>query len=1161
MNTSLYSKQTTRLAVFAFVAICFSALTVAPAADPTFVGRLAYAIDDDGSKRLGLSDEVKQQLLKLIEEREREALNMALELKDLPPAEAKARLAPFVAESERLGAALLTVEQRSALGQIGIARRGMSSLADDELSTVLELTDEQKSKITELLTQRTKALAEGGEDERRAAIQVSERELAGVLTEAQRANWQRLAGLAQGELQLIKPPAQATASTPTQEPPTKPKKAPVTPAAKKPMPAAGDDFARPTTPQEAPAATTPDAKPAEPALKFNFVHQPWADVLTWFADEADLSLLMESPPAGTFNYRDTRSYSASEAIDLMNRVLLLRGFTLVRSDRLLTLMNLEDEIPSQLVEFVSVEDLDKRGSFEVVKCLFHLVKMDVEDAEAEINKMMGPQGKVLSFPTASQLLVTETAGKLRTIREMIEQIESPDVGRSQGIVEINLEYVGPEEVMAIARPLLKIEEDANSNEDIRIAIDPFTSRLFATGDRELIRQLEAIIPLVDREARPDEGAELGVLATPQLMTYPIAKADPDQVYQILSTLLAGLPDVRLAIDPVTNKVVALARPAEHATIVATLKQLEGDADQIEVIQLYKMDPQLVILSINKLFGMDDEETAGDGPKIDGDPTTMKLWVRGSAAQIAQIKELVEALEGPQGEGAGRRENIRVLPLNGTAAESALENMELFWPTLRSNKIRVVTPSAIGSTLRERRLAAPSASAQEEEQQRVEPAPVAPEQPAPAPQPEKQPAPKAKPPVPGNAGRKDETRFSFAKLQRATENASAEAQEQASQPQLTGDIVVSVTPNGLVIASNDLDALDDFETLLRTFTEQSSMLGSEPTVFWLKYVKADVAAETLNQIVNGAVASGGGSLLGDVASSVLGDGLLGGVLGGSGDLLAAGSSSIVADARLNALIVQAAPSDLMLIERLLPIIDREASPEDVQTEGKPRLIPVKFMSADQMAEIVKQVYPERIAGATGGRGGQQQQRQPSPADFIQAFRGAAGGGGGGRGGGQQAQAEPAKMTIGVDARSNSLIVAAPEPLFKEVELLVFQLDQEGIESDDATDIVTIRYGNPETVQAALEALLGQEIQSSTSNSSSSTPGSNQPGGGGPSSDAAAIQQRIDFFRNLRGGGGPGGGAFGGRGGGGPGGGGGPFGGRGGGGAQTGGRGGPGGGRGR
>ncbi|MEO8496084.1 MAG: hypothetical protein ABI614_13520, partial [Planctomycetota bacterium] len=230
----LNPRSNTLLTAVAVVAAIFSTFSVGHSAepDPTFVGKLAYAVDDEGSKRLQLSDEVKQQLLELIDRREGEALNLALELKDLPPAEKTARLAPFVTKSEQLGVALLTIEQRDVLNQIGVARRGMSSLADADLSELLELTDDQKTQVSELLAQRAKDQAAGGEDERRAAMQTYERKLAGVLSESQRANWERLAGLSDGELQPIAPPAPAVVTTPKDEPATIPAPTPMPPAPK-----------------------------------------------------------------------------------------------------------------------------------------------------------------------------------------------------------------------------------------------------------------------------------------------------------------------------------------------------------------------------------------------------------------------------------------------------------------------------------------------------------------------------------------------------------------------------------------------------------------------------------------------------------------------------------------------------------------------------------------------------------------------------------------------------------------------------------------------------------------------------------------------------------------------------------------------------------------
>jgi hypothetical protein len=55
-------------------------------------------------------------------------------------------------------------------------------------------------------------------------------------------------------------------------------------------------------------------------LVFNFRYQPWKDVLELVSPEtAGFSLIAEFTPKGTFNYIDTREYSASEAIERLEQ--------------------------------------------------------------------------------------------------------------------------------------------------------------------------------------------------------------------------------------------------------------------------------------------------------------------------------------------------------------------------------------------------------------------------------------------------------------------------------------------------------------------------------------------------------------------------------------------------------------------------------------------------------------------------------------------------------------------------------------------------------------------------------------------------------------------------------------------------------------------------
>jgi nitrate reductase NapAB chaperone NapD len=226
---------------------------------------------------------------------------------------------------------------------------------------------------------------------------------------------------------------------------------------------------------------------------------------------------------------------------------------------------------------------------------------------------------------------------------------------------------------------------------------------------------------------------------------------------------------------------------------------------------------------------------------------------------------------------------------------------------------------------------------------------------------------------------------------------------------------------------------------------------------------------------------------------VGGGLLGTLLGGSssgGGTRTTGSVQITADNRLNALIVHAKPADLDTIEQLLKILDERESPEDILASPKPQLIPVYNTQAEEIANVVRQVYQDRMTGQAGGGG-----RPPTPQDFIMAMRNMRGGRGGSQRGG--AQEEPMKLSIGVDARTNSLVVVAPDALLQEVKDLVHQLDEAAIDSSETMEVVTLHGANSETIRQALSAMVGTSVQfgrAGTSSSPSTTSGQPSPFGG-------------------------------------------------------------------
>jgi hypothetical protein len=299
------------------------------------------------------------------------------------------------------------------------------------------------------------------------------------------------------------------------------------------------------------------------------------------------------------------------------------------------------------------------------------------------------------------------------------------------------------------------------------------------------------------------------------------------------------------------------------------------------------------------------------------------------------------------------------------------------------------------------------------------------------------------------------------------------------------------PHGLIIASEDTEALDQFERLLNMLSDGGSN-GRKISVFYLKYAKAADVTATLGQIMAGSTTSapaasapggGGNPMMGMFGGGPFGG--FGGPFGGGGGRrnrnagessdgegapsatvtpstgrtgLATGPIKITADQRLNALLVRANRADLDTIEGLLTVLDQKESPEDISVATKPRMIAIENSSAQEIADIVKQVYADRTVenSTAGGRGG----------FFAMMARGS--------NPGRQSGDAP-KLSIGVDPRTNSLIVAAPDALFEEVRQLVEQLDTAAGEQDQTVRVVTLHRTSSSALEQALAAIAGSSVQ--------------------------------------------------------------------------------------
>ena len=363
-------------------------------------------------------------------------------------------------------------------------------------------------------------------------------------------------------------------------------------------------------------------------LKFNFREQKWDDVLEWFARQDGLSLVMDAVPPGTFTYSDTRSYTPAQAIDLLNSVLLTRGSTLIRQQRMLTVIELSDSIPLEFFPRVTLEELPARGRFEMVSVEFNVGTRPMDQVLQTVEPYLGQYGRIIPLVGTRKVLVVETAGKMEMINVLISSVpvpkpvpapKPPEKPPAPVFATYSLGNLDPESTLVTIKTLVSSEQ---------ITVDPRTHLLSAFV---VPSQQQAIKSCIDQMLAAKEE-----LPGRSLQVYPWKQGSGLTVSEQIQ---GALPDVTVQFDEVTESLFVTATEEEHEQIRVMLSTVAGEplaTDQ--TVQVYDVATSQTASVAELLQGL--MPTA----QVVADSTEGRLVVRGTAPQQEQVKNFVAQLE-------------------------------------------------------------------------------------------------------------------------------------------------------------------------------------------------------------------------------------------------------------------------------------------------------------------------------------------------------------------------------------------------------------------------------------------------------------------------------------------------------------------------------------
>jgi type II secretory pathway component GspD/PulD (secretin) len=492
----------------------------------------------------------------------------------------------------------------------------------------------------------------------------------------------------------------------------------------------------------------PDAKRL---VSFNFQEAPWTFVVEELASVSGATLDWTTLPGDSLNLRSNQKYTAAEARDIINERLMARGYAILYDAKssMMTVVNL-DTMNTALVPRVAPEDLDTLSPHDLVKVSFRLDFLLAKDAVDEFKQVLSPKAKLLPLKTTNRLEAIDSVINLKQLYALLEE-EQGRGSMSRLAQEFELRHTRAPEVVDQLELFLGLKKPGAPS--TQASGDPMQQMMMQRmqmmqgqqgqqpGQQPQGTQAPPEVHLLANtrnnsvivNAPPDKMGiikaaiwKIDVPSNRELLTestqmhrYTLATLDPEIAITFLESVGDLDPQTRIDVDKKNRTLIAYATPKDQKTIDAMVKNLDGADRMLKVIQLRRLDADLVAGTLRTLMpGAEDkntnnnnsgggfgrgrfgffnpfasstptEETNTSKFRVEADVIDNRLMVWANTIELDQVYKCLSEM----GEVTNRdraNDKVRVIDVgSGDDEQIMLERLRRLWPSIGKNGNKLI----------------------------------------------------------------------------------------------------------------------------------------------------------------------------------------------------------------------------------------------------------------------------------------------------------------------------------------------------------------------------------------------------------------------------------------------------------------------------------------
>ena len=330
--------------------------------------------------------------------------------------------------------------------------------------------------------------------------------------------------------------------------------------------------------QEPPAPRPPAASnaDADKTMALTFRDSPIDQVLDYYAELTGRTLLKGQNVSGTINLKSQTRLTQEEALEAIESILAMNGFTLVpMGTKFLKVVQTGNARKEGMPVSIQMPEAALPETDKLISQVVPLKYIEVAEANTLLSNFKRDTGTILPMERTSSLLITDTAANLQRMMEILAYVDQPTEAR----VETRIYELKYTEATKMAGRLNELIADSQSKEE-----------------------------------KPRVAAAVPAIPTPPgvIRARTVAEAAPSEIETALAERGIIQGKVKIVADERTNILIILSRPSNFLFFDKIIAALDRPVDPeviAKVIALEYAKAEEISSILNEFIGAAKAETA------------------------------------------------------------------------------------------------------------------------------------------------------------------------------------------------------------------------------------------------------------------------------------------------------------------------------------------------------------------------------------------------------------------------------------------------------------------------------------------------------------------------------------------------------------------------